>query len=130
MNESCNQRTSVSSLSMSFTEVPPTDSTDFPGFCPDDPHKHTHMPSRYFTQRNTWLPFRAYCYLFLTEKIEWPDASASCVRHGKDFLWMVTYIFLFTQLCSALTEYLLFFCLFVKVGILSALKTPLSKNLF
>uniref|UniRef100_A0A4W6EYQ1 Mannose receptor, C type 1b n=1 Tax=Lates calcarifer TaxID=8187 RepID=A0A4W6EYQ1_LATCA len=76
----CSQN--MSTICMKSTEVPPTDSTDFPGFCPDDPHKHTHMPSRYFTQRNTWLPFRAYCYLFLTEKIEWPDASASCVRHG------------------------------------------------
>ncbi|KAF3858067.1 hypothetical protein F7725_011268 [Dissostichus mawsoni] len=57
--------------------VPPTESSDFPGFCPDDPE--TQMYTR---QRNSWLQFRGFCYLFLTGRIQWPDASAGCVRHG------------------------------------------------
>ncbi|KAI9544497.1 hypothetical protein NQZ68_001370 [Dissostichus eleginoides] len=71
----CNQN--LNSICMKSTDVPPTESNDFPGFCPDDPE--TQMYTR---QRNSWLQFRGFCYLFLTERIQWPDASAGCVRHG------------------------------------------------
>lgn len=76
----------VSLMSLSFTDVPPTESSNFPGFCPEDPETER---NRFRSQRNSWIPFKGYCYLFLTERIEWPDASANCVRHGKSFLWMV-----------------------------------------
>ncbi|KAF3858068.1 hypothetical protein F7725_011269 [Dissostichus mawsoni] len=71
----CNQN--LNSICMKSTDVPPTESSDFPGFCPDDPE--TQMYTR---QRNSWLQFRGFCYLFLTGRIQWPDASAGCVRHG------------------------------------------------
>ncbi|XP_040911918.1 macrophage mannose receptor 1-like [Toxotes jaculatrix] len=71
----CNEN--KTSVCMKSTDVPPTESSDFPGFCPNDPET-----PRYTSQRSNWQPFRGYCYLFLTDRIEWPDASASCVRHG------------------------------------------------
>ncbi|XP_039998644.1 macrophage mannose receptor 1-like [Xiphias gladius] len=71
----CNQN--KSSICMKSTDVPPTESTAFPGFCPDDPDT-----SRYTSQGYTWLPFKGHCYIFLTDRCEWPDASANCVRHG------------------------------------------------
>ncbi|XP_042284935.1 macrophage mannose receptor 1-like [Thunnus maccoyii] len=71
----CNQN--MTSVCMKSTDVPPTESSEFPGFCPEDPEI-----SRYAMQRNNWVPFNHYCYLFMTERIEWPDASANCVRHG------------------------------------------------
>ncbi|XP_044077016.1 macrophage mannose receptor 1-like [Siniperca chuatsi] len=71
----CNQN--MTSVCMKSTDVPPTESSAFPGFCPDDPDT-----PRYSRESYSWLPFKGYCYLFLTEKVEWPDASANCVRHG------------------------------------------------
>ncbi|XP_070829826.1 macrophage mannose receptor 1-like [Chaetodon trifascialis] len=71
----CNEN--KASVCMKSTEVPPTDSSDFPGFCPDDPENFG-----YRSQSSTWLPFKGHCYLFLTERVEWPDASANCARHG------------------------------------------------
>ncbi|XP_038573591.1 macrophage mannose receptor 1-like [Micropterus salmoides] len=69
----CNQN--MTSVCMKSTDVPPTVPSDFPGTCPDDPDSPR-------WQRNSWLPFKGHCYLFLTERVEWPDASANCVRHG------------------------------------------------
>ncbi|XP_047445392.1 macrophage mannose receptor 1-like [Mugil cephalus] len=71
----CSQN--MTSVCMKSADVPPTQSTEFPGICPED----TESP-RYAIQENSWIPFRGYCYLFITQRIEWPDASASCARHG------------------------------------------------
>lgn len=62
-----------------FTEIPPTDSTSFPGRCPEDTNVE-------YQDSYSWLPFRGYCYLFVTDEIEWADAASSCVRHGKAYL--------------------------------------------
>ncbi|KAI4809335.1 hypothetical protein KUCAC02_018227, partial [Chaenocephalus aceratus] len=71
----CNQN--LNSICMKSTDVPPKESSDFPGFCPDDPEMQM-----YTLQRNSWLQFRGFCYLFFTDRMKWPDASAGCVRHG------------------------------------------------
>ncbi|XP_033960954.1 macrophage mannose receptor 1-like isoform X3 [Pseudochaenichthys georgianus] len=71
----CNQN--LNSICMKSTDVPPKVSSDFPGFCPDDPEMQM-----YTLQRNSWLQFRGFCYLFFTDRMKWPDASAGCVRHG------------------------------------------------
>uniref|UniRef100_A0A674MUZ2 Mannose receptor, C type 1b n=1 Tax=Takifugu rubripes TaxID=31033 RepID=A0A674MUZ2_TAKRU len=56
-------------------EVPPTESSVFPGVCPEDTKEEYH-------QSYSWLPFKGYCYLFVTDEIEWANAAGSCVRHG------------------------------------------------
>lgn len=61
---------------LSLTDVPPTQSTNFPGICPEDSKEEYH-------QSYSWLPFKGHCYLFITDEIEWADAASSCVRHGK-----------------------------------------------
>lgn len=61
---------------MLFTDVPPTESTSYQGVCPEETNVEYH-------QSYSWLPFKGYCYLFVTEEIEWADAASSCVRHGK-----------------------------------------------
>ncbi|XP_071348975.1 macrophage mannose receptor 1-like isoform X1 [Trachinotus anak] len=71
----CNKN--MNSLCMKSTDVPPTESSDFPGLCPEDPEI-----TRYGRHRSTWIPFKGHCYLFLTASTEWPDASATCERHG------------------------------------------------
>ncbi|XP_075954227.1 macrophage mannose receptor 1-like [Anarhichas minor] len=71
----CNRN--MTSICMKSTDVPPTESSAFQGFCPDDPET-----SRYSRNRNSWQPFRGYCYLFLTERTQWADASANCLKHG------------------------------------------------
>ncbi|XP_044077015.1 macrophage mannose receptor 1-like [Siniperca chuatsi] len=70
----CNQ--TINSVCMKSTDVPPTESSGFPGVCPEDPDT-LNTGHNYF-----WLPFKGYCYIFFTEEKEWADASASCVRHG------------------------------------------------
>ncbi|XP_054870853.1 macrophage mannose receptor 1-like isoform X2 [Amphiprion ocellaris] len=67
----------MNSVCMKSTDVPPTESSDFPGFCPEDPET-----AIYSRERTSWLSFKAYCYLFITDRSNWPDASANCVRHG------------------------------------------------
>ncbi|KAM9349892.1 macrophage mannose receptor 1-like [Symphorus nematophorus] len=66
----------MNSICMKSTEVPPTEPSNFPGFCPDNPETFNRR------QAYSWLPFRGYCYLFITERAEWPHASANCARHG------------------------------------------------
>uniref|UniRef100_A0A3Q4H274 C-type lectin domain-containing protein n=1 Tax=Neolamprologus brichardi TaxID=32507 RepID=A0A3Q4H274_NEOBR len=29
-----------------------------------------------------WVPFRGYCYIFITEQKHWSEASTTCVAHG------------------------------------------------
>lgn len=72
----CNEN--MTSICMTSTDVPPTESSVFPGYCPDDPESSMRRGS----QVNTWLAYRGYCYLFNTERVEWPHASANCMRHG------------------------------------------------
>ncbi|KAM6919233.1 macrophage mannose receptor 1-like [Xenentodon cancila] len=69
----CNQ--SMKSVCMQSTDMPPTDSSTFPGRCPEDTHVD-------YQQSYTWLPYNGHCYLFITDEIEWADAATSCVRHG------------------------------------------------
>uniref|UniRef100_A0A8C3ALH3 Mannose receptor, C type 1b n=1 Tax=Cyclopterus lumpus TaxID=8103 RepID=A0A8C3ALH3_CYCLU len=70
----CDQE--MNSICMKSTDVPPTESSAFPGYCPDNPEQTRQ------TSQISWLTFRSYCYLFITERITWPDASANCARHG------------------------------------------------
>ncbi|XP_022613796.1 macrophage mannose receptor 1-like isoform X2 [Seriola dumerili] len=67
----CNKK--MTSVCMKTTDIPPTESSDFPGFCPEDPET-----TRYGRHKSTWLPFKGHCYLFNTGSTEWPDASAKC----------------------------------------------------
>ncbi|KAM4727964.1 macrophage mannose receptor 1-like isoform 2-T2 [Anableps anableps] len=69
----CNQ--TMNSVCMQSTDVPPTESTIFPGRCPED----TNVA---YQDSYTWLPYNSNCYLFVTDEIEWADAASSCVRHG------------------------------------------------
>ncbi|XP_076601688.1 macrophage mannose receptor 1b [Chaetodon auriga] len=69
----CNQ--TMNSVCMQTTDVPPTQSTNFPGICPEDTREEYH-------ESYSWLPFKGHCYLFVTDEIEWADAASSCVRHG------------------------------------------------
>ncbi|XP_070700689.1 macrophage mannose receptor 1-like [Pempheris klunzingeri] len=69
----CNR--TMNSVCMQSTDVAPTESTNFPGICPEETNVEYH-------QSYSWLPFKGHCYLFVTEEIEWADAASSCVRHG------------------------------------------------
>lgn len=71
-------------LSLIFADVAPTEPSDFPGFCPEYSDVHRHMIKRY-----SWLPFKGYCYLFVTENVQWAEASVNCARHGEELLLMV-----------------------------------------
>ncbi|CAB1428060.1 unnamed protein product [Pleuronectes platessa] len=64
----------MNSVCIQSTDVAPTESTKFPGVCPEE--------SVQYHQSFSWLPFRGYCYLFVTEESEWANAASSCVRHG------------------------------------------------
>uniref|UniRef100_A0A8D3DFH1 Macrophage mannose receptor 1-like n=1 Tax=Scophthalmus maximus TaxID=52904 RepID=A0A8D3DFH1_SCOMX len=72
----CNQ--TMNSICMMSTDVPPTESSHFPGRCPVDPERPHYGGKHGYT----WLPFKGHCYLFLTERLSWSDASVSCARHG------------------------------------------------
>uniref|UniRef100_A0A8C7Z677 Mannose receptor, C type 1b n=1 Tax=Oryzias sinensis TaxID=183150 RepID=A0A8C7Z677_9TELE len=69
----CNQ--TMKSLCMQTTDVPLPDADEFWGRCPEDTNVE-------YQESYTWVPYRGYCYLFVTEEIEWADAASSCVRHG------------------------------------------------
>uniref|UniRef100_A0AAQ6IMQ9 Mannose receptor, C type 1b n=1 Tax=Anabas testudineus TaxID=64144 RepID=A0AAQ6IMQ9_ANATE len=70
---SCNM--TIYSVCMKSTDVPPTESSNFPGVCPENPN--TANSNRFF-----WIPFKGNCYMFFTEERTWPDAATSCARHG------------------------------------------------
>ncbi|XP_034038309.1 macrophage mannose receptor 1-like [Thalassophryne amazonica] len=70
---SCNR--TMNSVCMQSTAVPPTESSEFPGQCPEDPELS-------YGQRNTWLPFKGYCYIFFPNGDRWSDAATNCVRHS------------------------------------------------
>lgn len=89
-------------MSLSFKDVPPTESNDFPGFCPE--YKSDRDIIRNNWQQNDWISFKGYCYLFMMEQMRWPEASVRCMKHGKDWWNKLLYIRLSTQLCLALTR--------------------------
>nr|XP_046265195.1 macrophage mannose receptor 1-like isoform X4 [Scatophagus argus] len=70
----CNQ--TMHSVCMKSTDMPPTESSVFPGVCPEEPVTSSRG------QSNFWIPFKGYCYMFSTQAEEWADASASCAKHG------------------------------------------------
>uniref|UniRef100_A0A3B4GAH8 Macrophage mannose receptor 1-like n=1 Tax=Pundamilia nyererei TaxID=303518 RepID=A0A3B4GAH8_9CICH len=70
----CNE--TLMSVCMKSTDVLPTESTLFPGVCPLDPEATIE------NKNYIWVPFRGYCYIFITEQKRWQEASTSCVAHG------------------------------------------------
>ncbi|KAJ4936384.1 hypothetical protein JOQ06_000978 [Pogonophryne albipinna] len=66
----------MNSVCMKSTDVPPTEPSVFTGICPED------SDALNTGGKNNWLPFHGYCYKFFSERKEWGDASASCLRHG------------------------------------------------
>lgn len=66
----------ASSVSLPLTDVPPTESTKYPGVCPEE------AVIEYY-QSYSWLPFKGHCYMFVPDEIEWANAASSCVRHGE-----------------------------------------------
>uniref|UniRef100_A0A671TZD6 Mannose receptor, C type 1b n=1 Tax=Sparus aurata TaxID=8175 RepID=A0A671TZD6_SPAAU len=69
----CNQ--TLNSVCMQTTDVPPTESTSFPGVCPEET-KEEYRPSY------SWTPFKGHCYLFVTDEIEWADADSFLCCEG------------------------------------------------
>ncbi|KAM9323118.1 LOW QUALITY PROTEIN: macrophage mannose receptor 1-like [Pholidichthys leucotaenia] len=70
----CNR--TMNSVCMQSTDVPPTESSIFPGRCPEqayDALRDNHL---------SWTPHKGHCYLFITNEIEWPHAASSCAQHG------------------------------------------------
>ncbi|XP_040911920.1 macrophage mannose receptor 1-like [Toxotes jaculatrix] len=65
----CNQ--TINSVCMKSTDVPPTESSVFPGVCPDDPSQNLY-----------WLPFKGNCYIFFAVEKQWGHAATSCAGHG------------------------------------------------
>ncbi|KAG7268268.1 hypothetical protein CRUP_036252 [Coryphaenoides rupestris] len=57
-------------------DVPPTESSEFPGNCPGATH------SERSSQSYAWMPFKSHCYVFIPETVEWADAASDCSRHG------------------------------------------------
>ncbi|KAM8728446.1 macrophage mannose receptor 1-like [Acanthopagrus schlegelii] len=69
----CNQTMNI--VCMKSTDVPPTESSEHPGVCPE-------VSDLLHTQNYFWQPYKGYCYMFLTQSKRWPDAAHSCVTHG------------------------------------------------
>ncbi|KAK9518661.1 hypothetical protein VZT92_022845, partial [Zoarces viviparus] len=69
----CNR--TMNSVCKQSTDLPPTESSIFPGICPQETNEE-------YRQSYVWLPFKGHCYVFITDEIEWADAASSCVRHG------------------------------------------------
>uniref|UniRef100_A0A3Q3MGQ0 Mannose receptor, C type 1b n=1 Tax=Labrus bergylta TaxID=56723 RepID=A0A3Q3MGQ0_9LABR len=67
----------MASVCMKSTDVPPTESSEFPGICPNVQEQLQFRRPLY-----TWLPFKGNCYLFWPERCSWPDASAKCAAYG------------------------------------------------
>uniref|UniRef100_UPI003AB09028 macrophage mannose receptor 1-like n=1 Tax=Centroberyx gerrardi TaxID=166262 RepID=UPI003AB09028 len=69
----CNR--TMNSVCVQSTDVAPTESPHYPGVCPEEVEIE-------YRDNYAWLPYKGHCYVFITDKIEWADAAASCVRHG------------------------------------------------
>ncbi|XP_034558610.1 macrophage mannose receptor 1-like [Notolabrus celidotus] len=76
----CQQK--LASICMKTTDVPPTDSTNYPGFCPDDPETPWDMRYNRFRHMLSWQPFKGNCYLVQQQSNNWPEASTYCAAHG------------------------------------------------
>ncbi|KAL0967021.1 hypothetical protein UPYG_G00303550 [Umbra pygmaea] len=59
------------------TAVPPTAPPKYPGECRHEDEDEGGEGWR------SWLPFRGHCYSFITNEIDWPDASIDCTRRGR-----------------------------------------------
>uniref|UniRef100_A0A8C6TG71 Mannose receptor, C type 1b n=1 Tax=Neogobius melanostomus TaxID=47308 RepID=A0A8C6TG71_9GOBI len=69
----CN--TSISSACLQTTDVAPTESSLYPGVCPEETEVE-------YRQSFSWIPYKGHCYMFVAEDVEWADAASSCARHG------------------------------------------------
>ena len=58
-------------------DVAPTDSTEYVGSCP------IATQDERSERKFAWMPFKAHCYVFITETVEWANAASDCSRHGK-----------------------------------------------
>uniref|UniRef100_A0A3B3BT12 Macrophage mannose receptor 1-like n=2 Tax=Oryzias melastigma TaxID=30732 RepID=A0A3B3BT12_ORYME len=67
----CNQ--TFDAVCMKSSDVSPTQPSDFPGVCPDDPDPSSNC---------FWIPFRRHCYAFFTNLEDWSGASTDCSRRG------------------------------------------------
>lgn len=61
---------------LSFTDVPPTDVSDYPGYCAEDVQSSVNV--HFF-----WIPYKGHCYKIFTTTELWSDACASCLQHGE-----------------------------------------------
>lgn len=103
------------SLPLAFTDVPPTESSIFPGVCPEDSQVD-------YQQSASWLPFRGHCYLFMTDEIEWADAASSCVRHGKRWILRTFNVWWLHNKCC--WTYVLLSLFVGEGGILASIEDP------
>lgn len=59
-----------------FTDVPPTDVSDYPGYFPEE--TQSLGDGRFF-----WIPYKGCCSKLFTETKMWADACVSCMNHGE-----------------------------------------------
>ena len=86
-------------------DVAPTDSTEYAGSCPVASQDER-------SERNyAWMPFRAHCYVFITETVEWANAASDCSRHGKRAL-----IHLYVSKLASSREVPFCFCLQISLA--------------
>lgn len=98
-----------------LAEVAPTESTLYPGVCPD-------ISQGEYRERYSWLPYKSHCYLFVTDLIEWADAVSSCVRHGK---WLKQFwIHLISGVFTSYHIYCFIFHVCSKGGVLVSIEDP------
>ncbi|XP_054847998.1 macrophage mannose receptor 1-like [Eublepharis macularius] len=66
----CNKK--FLSVCEQYNGVLPTDLPQVPGRCPE-PQQKSHA---------AWIPFRAHCYIIISDQINWPLASMKCSQLG------------------------------------------------
>uniref|UniRef100_A0A674MM68 Mannose receptor, C type 1b n=1 Tax=Takifugu rubripes TaxID=31033 RepID=A0A674MM68_TAKRU len=69
----CNE--TMNSVCMKSRDVPPTDVSDYPGYCAEEVQSSVDV--HFF-----WIPYKGHCYKIFTTTELWSDACASCVQHG------------------------------------------------
>ncbi|XP_041658949.1 macrophage mannose receptor 1-like [Cheilinus undulatus] len=72
----CDQN--MASVCMKSKDVPPRESTEFPGICPDLLERQRSRDRHL----SFWIPFKGNCYLIRPLMLSWPDASAHCAANG------------------------------------------------
>ncbi|XP_030220618.1 macrophage mannose receptor 1b [Gadus morhua] len=70
----CNM--TMKSACLQSSDVAPTDSTEYVGSCP------IATQDERSERKFAWMPFKAHCYVFITETVEWANAASDCSRHG------------------------------------------------